>query len=277
MLWTANGVGVTIQASVKALPDIASDDASGAVVVWKDWRTYPNDVALFAQRLNATGQAQWSADGNLIAYSQRPWAIDPAIISDGNGETIVAFDTGEWDGALLDIVPYLRVQRLDANGAPEWAQPGVALRGYTGFPGDGGVDRIALVSDGWGGAIVAWQDHAYWQASDVRVGHVSPSGTTTDVTPTRGPSLMAVDVYPNPFSGAAKIAIELTTPSRVDIDVFDVAGRRVRSLTRNAGSLSQVVELSDRDDAGQRLSSGVYFCRVRSTQGTMTRKIVITR
>ncbi len=276
-LWTADGVPVTALASPKVSPDIASDGSGGAVVVWKDLRSFPTNVSLFTQRLNGAGQTQWAADGNLIATTQGLYIMNPAIISEGNGKSIVAWDKADFDPEVSQVVPQLLVQRLDANGAPEWAQPGVELRGYTAFPGDGGVSGVQLVSDGWGGAIVAWTDSRYWQASDVRVGHVSPGGVATDVTPTRGPSLMSVDVYPNPFSSTAKLAIELTKPSSVEVDVFDVAGRKVRSISRAEGNLEHVLALTDRDDAGQVLASGVYFVRVRAATGTVTRKIVITR
>ena len=275
--WAPNGIAACNQASQQERPDVASDGAGGAIVVWKDWRTYPDVVAAFVQRLDATGQPQWSTDGNLLGTSQRPFVVDPTVVPNGNGESIVAWDTADFDAQVSDMVPHLYVQRLSANGAPEWTLPGVELRGYTGFPGDGGVAGVELISDGWGGAIAAWTDNSYWQASDCRVGHVSPGGVATDVTPTRGPALMSVDVYPNPFSGAAKLAVELTAPSGVEIDVFDVAGRKVRSFSQADRNLKHVVALTDRDDAGHVLASGIYFCRVRAAIGTVTRKIVITR
>ena len=277
IVWTADGAIVCNQAASQEVPNIASDGAGGAIVVWKDWRSFPNNVSLFAQRLNATGQTQWTTDGNLIGNSQDPSTIQlPVVISESNGKSMVAWNKSDYDPQVSDMVPQLLVQRLSASGAPDWAQPAV-VRGYIGNPGDSGVEAITLVSDGWGGAIIAWQDWSYWQASDVRVGHVSPGGVATDVTPTRGPSLMAVDVYPNPFSGSAKLAVELGKPSRVDVDVFDVAGRKVRSFAQAEGSLKHVIDLNARDDVGNILASGVYFCRVRAATGTVTRKIVITR
>ena len=277
MLWTANGTPACNEASHQEYPDVASDGAGGAIFVWKDWRSYPNLVSLFAQRLNAAGQPQWTPDGNFMGDSDKAYALRPVIMSDGEGESIIAWDAAHFNAQIGDREEQLLVQRLDANGTPDWQLPGVELRGRSPYPGDGGVGVSSLVSDGWGGVIVGWTDNWYWQASDVRVGHVSPGGVATDVTPTRGPSLMAVDVYPNPFSGSAKLAVELGKPSRVDVDVFDVAGRKVRSFAQAEGSLTHVIDIDDRDDAGNILASGVYFCRVRAATGTVTRKIVITR
>jgi serine protease AprX len=107
--------------------------------------------------------------------------------------------------------------------------------------------------------------------------YVSGQGWATEVGPARSPSLVVADVYPNPFSGTASIAIEMETSSALQIDIFDVAGRKVRSIARNEAVLSQVVELGDRDDAGRLLPSGVYFCRVGAANETVTRKMVIAR
>jgi hypothetical protein len=65
----------------------------------------------------------------------------------------------------------------------------------------------------------------------------------------------------------------------VEIEVFDVTGRRVRRVTAmapmNAGWRS--VPFDGKDDHGQPLSSGVYFYRVAAGGTTVTRKMVIAR
>jgi hypothetical protein len=139
------------------------------------------------------------------------------------------------------------------------------------------VRHPTLISDGAGGAIVAWEDGLATFNSVIMAGHVSEEGWVTDVGPARSPSLIVADVYPNPFSGTAALSIQMATPSALQIDIFDVAGRRVRSIARYDAALSHVVELSDRNDAGRLLASGVYFCRVRAAGETVTRKMVITR
>jgi len=279
VLWTADGVGVCTQASMQEFPEIASDGTGGAVVVWKDWRTYPgtSQMAVFAQRVDETGASQWTADGNLLGVSDRLWGVKAVVVPDGYGNSLVAWSSALYSPVLLDMEPFVRVQRLGANGAEQWAAGGVDVRHSTGFPGDSGVDGLVLIADGWGGAYAAWQDWRYWQASSVHVAHVSPSGVATDAGPVRVPSLKVADVYPNPFSGQASLAIELATPSRLEVDIFDVRGRKVSSLVRENGNLSHVVELNGRDEAGRLLPSGVYFCRVRNAGETVTRKMVITR
>jgi hypothetical protein len=64
---------------------------------------------------------------------------------------------------------------------------------------------------------------------------------------------------PNPFEGTTRIAFELPVSSNVLLEIFDLLGRRVRTLTsgsRSAGHYS--VDWDQRDDLGQRVRPGVY-------------------
>ena len=76
--------------------------------------------------------------------------------------------------------------------------------------------------------------------------------------------------YPNPF--AASTTIYLTgrgqRAERIELAIFDVTGRRVRDLILYPSSfiLPAKLEWDGRDNAGQRVAPGVYFCRI-TTQG----------
>jgi flagellar hook assembly protein FlgD len=83
---------------------------------------------------------------------------------------------------------------------------------------------------------------------------------------------------PNPFTGTTELRIGLLSESNVSIEVYDVAGRRVRvqSLgTQSAGW--NAIPFDGRDDAGRPLASGVYFYRVTANGTTVTHKMVITK
>jgi hypothetical protein len=95
------------------------------------------------------------------------------------------------------------------------------------------------------------------------------------------PSLGALTVsqnYPNPFSTATELTIGLPAASDVSIEVFDVAGRRVRGFEVSGlpEGWSRVPFRAHRDD-GSALASGVYFCRITAAGATVTRKFVIAR
>jgi flagellar hook assembly protein FlgD len=84
--------------------------------------------------------------------------------------------------------------------------------------------------------------------------------------------------YPNPFLDRTRMNLDLPMQSNVKVDVFDVAGRHVRHDELglvNAGRTQLVFD--GRDHNGAALPSGVYFYKVHTAAGTLTRKMVITR
>jgi hypothetical protein len=84
--------------------------------------------------------------------------------------------------------------------------------------------------------------------------------------------------YPNPLSARTTIRFELPQTERVNLTVFDVMGRAVRTLVD--GELpSGVHEVSwnTLDRASERVSSGVYWVRLRAGEFTSTRKLLLRR
>ena len=79
--------------------------------------------------------------------------------------------------------------------------------------------------------------------------------------------------YPNPTTGAATVAFELSTPSQVVIDVVDLLGRRVARLlngTQAAGVVRAPVETGS-------LAPGVYLVRVQTDAGVASTRLSVTR
>jgi hypothetical protein len=71
---------------------------------------------------------------------------------------------------------------------------------------------------------------------------------------------------PNPFHGHVNLHFELPVPDQVVAAIYDLNGRRVRTL--HAGPLGPGafdMTWDGRTDAGQELRSGVYFARVEGT------------
>jgi hypothetical protein len=87
-----------------------------------------------------------------------------------------------------------------------------------------------------------------------------------------------VNAYPNPFSSRTSIEITSDGDAPVSVDVFDVSGRRVRTLmVASAGARTRTLHFDGRDDHGQPVASGLYFCRIQAGDKTATRTIVIQR
>jgi WD40-like Beta Propeller Repeat len=82
---------------------------------------------------------------------------------------------------------------------------------------------------------------------------------------------------PNPFSGTTTIRFELPQSSRVRIEVFDLLGRRIRTLADNEWPAGyHAVEWDRRDDAGHEIHSGVLVYRMTAGAFRDQKKMVIT-
>ena len=63
----------------------------------------------------------------------------------------------------------------------------------------------------------------------------------------------------------------------MNVEFFDVAGRRVRSLSREDVLGEQSFVFDGRDDDGRALPNGIYFCRVKAAGETHTLKVGVLR
>jgi hypothetical protein len=85
-------------------------------------------------------------------------------------------------------------------------------------------------------------------------------------------------VYPNPLRARASVRFELPYSDTVNLTIFDVMGRAVRTLFEGElPSGVHVVSWDALNDAGDRVSSGVYWVRFRAQEFTTTRKLLLTR
>ena len=85
-------------------------------------------------------------------------------------------------------------------------------------------------------------------------------------------------IYPNPFNPAAHISFELDQPGLVQIQIYDVGGRLVRSLTNRQFEAGQSEEIwNGRDDAGRSVPSNVYYARMRAGAVVQMQKMTLLK
>lgn len=83
---------------------------------------------------------------------------------------------------------------------------------------------------------------------------------------------------PNPFNPSTTIAFSLAEESDVVLDVFDVAGRRVRCLvSKKLGAGSHRVVWNGRSDSGEKVASGVYFYKLRAGKNDTNKRMVLLK
>jgi hypothetical protein len=84
--------------------------------------------------------------------------------------------------------------------------------------------------------------------------------------------------HPNPFNPGTTIPYTLPETAPVRIEIFDTGGRRVRILVDEDQSPGfRSVNWDGRNDTGDTVASGVYFCRIQAGDFSATRKMVLIR
>jgi hypothetical protein len=101
---------------------------------------------------------------------------------------------------------------------------------------------------------------------------------TLDGAPLPPAGATAFDAYPNPSRGEIGFVARLDRRSDVSVEILDVAGRRVRMLSRHDAPYGENVLVWDgRDDSGAAAAPGLYLARYRAGAISATTRIVRIR
>jgi hypothetical protein len=105
-----------------------------------------------------------------------------------------------------------------------------------------------------------------------------PPGGVLAVTPPTGTASALLAARPNPFGASTTIRFVAATSGRAEITVFDLLGRRQRTLLDgHVPAGEREVVWDGRDDSGAQTPAGVYLCRVRTDDIVQTRRMILVR
>ena len=92
------------------------------------------------------------------------------------------------------------------------------------------------------------------------------------------PYPLSISNYPNPFNPSTTISITLPKSSAVTLSIYDIQGRKVRTLAVGQFPAGNHTVLWDgADDSGSRVSSGVYFSRMDCGGNITVRKMLMIK
>ena len=249
---------------------------------------HPADVpATSAVASHSIMQTHWDYP-NYAPPAESPWGFLSL-----ERQTLLANPFMKWGVAAKQIHPGCDVVNLPATGT-------APVAAFTRDPGQP-VDTFHGINTSTGAA------YAYWMFGDATSSnatdglHKYPSSgafTVTlrstaanamvdtaaapftvpvlDVPLASGGVLALAPASPNPFASATTFAFTLTSPATVEFSVYEINGRRMRTLlsgARDAGPSSVVWD--GRDAAGRRLRPGAYFARLRADGRSFTRLVVL--
>jgi len=249
-----------------------SDGAGGALFVFTDTREALPGPGLTVQAVNALGTVPggWPADGAFVV----PGAGFPQLggaAPDGASGIVLG-----WSRQVGSDIA-LHAQRVRAGGAidPGWPAAGAPVSTIA-----GAKYLSSVVSDGFGGVLLLWQDRRGGD-NDVYAMRVSASGLVAPVVavPPSAPAATGVRLssgLPNPTRGAASFTLELPQDAAVRARVVSLAGRDVAALLRGAvlPAGPHVLRWDGRDSAGLAAAPGIYFLEVTVGGQRIGRRIV---
>lgn len=240
----------------------------------------------------------WDYSSLFFAARGNVWAVPDqvnATIFDGSlrivfsttNQTVAVSGTAPWNGApggsraslaQLDAVPAPGGDIVALHPAHCFIPTVSALALATADPFfdiAGAPDLLALTPFDAVYRPAANQEHvtitpenAAWLLAEVALPSVSVPGGGSG-------SGVTLAASPNPFRDAAHVTYALARPGHVDLRVYDLHGRSVRTLVNGPGSAGSHTATWDGHDAsGVRVPSGLYFLKLAADEHTLVRRIV---
>ncbi|HET9135404.1 MAG TPA: hypothetical protein VFO76_02110 [Candidatus Kapabacteria bacterium] len=148
-------------------PLVISDGNDGAIIVWQDYRN--NNWDIFAQHLDAGGVPKWGDNGKNLCTAATITNTNqtaPVVTTDGNGGAYVVWKDARQGGTDLDLY----AQHISSDGTLVYGTGGAGV--CVNKPDATQPTNIAICSDGFGNAFVAWEDYR---------SSISPSGNRPDI------------------------------------------------------------------------------------------------
>jgi flagellar hook capping protein FlgD len=261
-LYTTN-MGVTLAATNQGLavsPDCAGqgsfgfDNGAGSVTV--SFTT--GNRATFSLNGGCPALRSYDALNASAATSARVYRYqDPRNQALGAGSVVANVNAAEDWNTLLMSFPWFDIRdRSDASPPPPFGQP---------LSPPATVDLLNAI-----------------------LGGVLPPACRRGTNPTDVPDAPRVDApsvsslrqnHPNPFNPVTTIRFDLAQSGRVQLRIYNAAGRKVRTLLDTAmqAGWDRSVTWNGIDDAGRRLPTGVYLYQLDAAGITMTKKMVLMK
>ncbi len=146
----AGGIPMCTMSLNQLRPSVVTDDAQGVYCAWTDFRS--GTAAIFANEYDEATSLFWAAGGEQVAASSEA-DQGPGLVGVGSGGVLV----GWTDFGNAATAPDVFAQHLATNGAVagsgSWVPGGLAVE-----QGAWAEKTLALVGDGFGGALAVWAD-----------------------------------------------------------------------------------------------------------------------
>ncbi|UCG31072.1 MAG: T9SS type A sorting domain-containing protein [candidate division WOR-3 bacterium] len=266
LLIDPSGIAVAIADQLQRNTAIAFD-GTNFLVVWQDNRNGSYDI--YGARVGENGVVLDPA--GICVSAAIDDQINPSVVFDGNDFIVV------WED-YRDIHSDIHGAIIDTSGAVVDSFIAIAQPGPQHYPklSHGPGTKTILTYSGWTDHINAHPANAMrvWAKFHPELGIEHHEGYT--VADTR----YNLSVSPNPFSKLTTVSFSIEQiTERIELKIYDVAGRLVRDLycAMPHASCAMHISWGGTDQYNRQLPSGVYFVQLKSGDNTATEKILLVR
>jgi hypothetical protein len=132
----------------------------------------------------------------------------------------------------------------------------------------------------------AWRGKGLFAWADARLNGLNIYASQeiyepTDVDEDNTPLPVSFDLaqnYPNPFNPSTMIRFSLDRPGAARLDIFNLLGRKVRTLVDAEYPAGEhTVTWDGADDNGRKVSSGMYLYRLTAAGQSLSRKMTLVK
>jgi hypothetical protein len=145
-------------------------------------------------------------------------------------------------------------------------------------PPDEAPSRAGLIGEYLG--LACWDGYLTPVWTDTRNGHQDTYGGALVGTAVEDgePGLVMLRAWPNPTDGPVTLAYAVPEDGPVRLELFDLAGRRVRTLVdRRLRSGRHRFVWDGTDQSGRRVATGSYLVRFQAPGAVATRTVTLSR
>lgn len=178
---------------------------------------------------------------------------------------IYLYDPGTTKHWVLDQTT---VSSLSGNACKTISNWNIDMNNYASLPAPGSNYRIGVWADT---AAVITESNKNNNAS-LLSGNIQICVQSTGIKQFNN-SVSAFMVSPNPLTDNGQFVFSLSKPEKVNVEIFDITGKPVSEIF-NGDLLAGEQKISF--DTGS-LAGGIYFATVKTSNGSLTRKLMVQK
>jgi hypothetical protein len=147
---------------------------------------------------------------------------------------------------------------------------------------DNGIGGMEIVTDLELSMGTYYMRVVRYSGNDVQRYRISFNLELTDLTAVDDSAVafggLGLKAYPNPFNPKTTVRFHAPDAGSVALEIFNVQGRKVRSLDTQADAAGWMsITWNGNDDSGQHLTSGLYFIRASVGDRSETARVVMLK